>query len=172
MAVSFANGLFECINAVFLFYSSEYKRVVGGVEMEIKIKIMSKWYFHMLTLVKLNSPFLRWLFFFILFNARIPSTISSFKWQKYIYLYVNRFFQDYALLLSNEFNNSVHSTIDCTLHAFLLEHCLEHCICTTTMTNIRPCRDSNTVPLRVSSHNRTKWAIGAGQIWPSWGTKS
>ena len=39
----------------------------------------------------------------------------------------------------------VHSTIDSTVHSMPLNS-LEHCICTTTMTNIRPDRDSNLVP--------------------------
>ena len=39
----------------------------------------------------------------------------------------------------------VHSTIGRTVHSRPLNS-LEHCICTTTMTNIRPDRDSNLVP--------------------------
>ena len=39
----------------------------------------------------------------------------------------------------------MHSTIGSTVHSMLLNS-LEHCICTTTMTNIRPDRDSNLVP--------------------------
>ena len=41
----------------------------------------------------------------------------------------------------------VHSTIGRTVHSIPLNS-LEHCICTTTMTNIRPDRDSNLVPQR------------------------
>ena len=40
----------------------------------------------------------------------------------------------------------VHSTIGSTVHTMPLNS-LEHCIRTTTMTNIRPDRDSNLVPL-------------------------
>ena len=40
----------------------------------------------------------------------------------------------------------VHSTIGSTVHSSLLNS-LEHCICTTSITNIRPDRDSNLVPL-------------------------
>ena len=39
----------------------------------------------------------------------------------------------------------MHSTIGSTVHSMPLNS-LEHCICTTTMTNIRPDRDSNLVP--------------------------
>ena len=39
----------------------------------------------------------------------------------------------------------VHSTIDSTIHFMSLKS-FEHCICTATMTNIRPNRDSNLVP--------------------------
>ena len=39
----------------------------------------------------------------------------------------------------------VHSTIGSTVHSMPLNS-MEHCICTTTMTNIRPDRDSNLVP--------------------------
>ena len=39
----------------------------------------------------------------------------------------------------------VHSTIGSTIHSMPLNS-LEHCECTTTMTNIRPDRDSNLVP--------------------------
>ena len=39
----------------------------------------------------------------------------------------------------------VHSTIGSTVHSMPLNS-LENCICTTTMTNIRPDRDSNLVP--------------------------
>ena len=39
----------------------------------------------------------------------------------------------------------VHSTISSTIHSMPLNS-LEHCLCTTTMTNIRPDRDSNLVP--------------------------
>ena len=39
----------------------------------------------------------------------------------------------------------VHSTIRSTIHSMPLNN-LEHCICTATMTNIRPDRDSNLVP--------------------------
>ena len=45
----------------------------------------------------------------------------------------------------------VHSTIGSTVHSMPLNS-LEHCLCTTTMTNIRPDRDSI----------RCEWAIGAG----------
>ena len=37
----------------------------------------------------------------------------------------------------------VHSTIDSTAHCRPLNRPLEHCICTTSMTNIRPGRDSS-----------------------------
>ena len=46
----------------------------------------------------------------------------------------------------------VHSTIDNTAHSIHLNS-LVHCIFTTSMTNIRPDRDSNPV----SSHNRIEW---------------
>ena len=39
----------------------------------------------------------------------------------------------------------VHSTIGSTVHSMILNS-LEHCICTTTITNVRPDRDSNLVP--------------------------
>ena len=50
-------------------------------------------------------------------------------------------------LISNDFKRFfiVHSTIGSTVHTRHLSS-LEHCICTTTMTNIRPDRDSNLVP--------------------------
>ena len=54
----------------------------------------------------------------------------------------------------------VRSTIGSTVHSMPLDS-LEHCICKTTMTNIRPDRDSNLVP-QVTSPSRYKWAIGAG----------
>ena len=61
----------------------------------------------------------------------------------------------------------VRSTIDDTAHSRPLIS-LEHCICTTSMTNIRPGRDSNPVPL--SSHKMIGWDIHrAGLLlwcWP------
>ena len=39
----------------------------------------------------------------------------------------------------------MHSTIGSTVHSMPLNN-LEHCICTATMTNIRPARNSNLVP--------------------------
>ena len=54
----------------------------------------------------------------------------------------------------------MHSTMGSTVHSMPLNS-LEHCICTTTMTNIRPDRDSNLVPpgykpqsIRVSHRGR------------------
>ena len=52
----------------------------------------------------------------------------------------------YPTLISNDFNDFiVHSTIGSTVHSMSLNS-LKHCICTITMTNIRPDRDSNLVP--------------------------
>ena len=49
---------------------------------------------------------------------------------------------------------TVHSTIDSTAHSVSLKS-LEHCICSTPMPSIR------IHYLWVSSHNRSKWALGA-----------
>ena len=57
----------------------------------------------------------------------------------------------------------VHSTIGSTVHSMPLNS-LERCICTTTMTNIRPDRDSNLVPpgykpqsIRMSHRGRRRY---------------
>ena len=62
----------------------------------------------------------------------------------------------------------VHGTIGSTVHSMPLNS-LEHCICTTTMTNIRPDRDSNLVPpgykpqsIRMSHRGRPLTGRGPG----------
>ena len=59
----------------------------------------------------------------------------------------------------------VHSTIGSTVHSRTLNS-LEHCICTTTMTNIRPDRDTNLVPpgykpqsIRMSHRGRPLYSV-------------
>ena len=54
--------------------------------------------------------------------------------------------REYALLLSNDFKELIYSVQYHKHHSRLLNS-LEHCIWTTPMTNIRPGRDSNPVPL-------------------------
>ena len=55
----------------------------------------------------------------------------------------------------------VYNTIGNTVRSTPLNS-LERCICTTTITNIRPDRDSNLVPLnQVTSPSRYEWVIGA-----------
>ena len=53
----------------------------------------------------------------------------------------------------------VHGTIDSKAHSRTL-HSLEHCISTTQMTNIRPGRDSITVPLRFELQPDPEWGTG------------
>ena len=64
--------------------------------------------------------------------------------------------RDCSLLLSNDFQGFfiVHSTIDTTAHSRPFNS-LKHCICTTSMTNIRPSRDSNPVPLEFRTTHGT-----------------
>ena len=56
----------------------------------------------------------------------------------------------------------VYSTIDSTVHSMPLNS-LEYCICTTTMTNIWPARDSNLVPSGYKPQsiriNRPSWPV-------------
>ena len=66
----------------------------------------------------------------------------------------------------------VHSTIGSTVHPMPLNS-LVHCICTTTMTNIRPDRDSNLVPpgykpqsIRMS-HRGRRWTSTADVVTSS-----
>ena len=62
----------------------------------------------------------------------------------------------------------VHSTIGSTVHSMPLNS-LEHCICTTTMTNIHPARDSNLVPPGYKPQQI--WMRNRGRLYKPWKQK-
>ena len=119
-----------------------------------------------------------WIYIYIYINEYCFTSLSAQSWQ-----YCDRKKPEAGTMPYSYFEwlrgfFIVQSTIGSTVHSIPLNS-LEHCICTTTMTNIRPDRDSNLVPpgykpqsIRMSHRGRPgEWILDAGQErsrwWPS-----